>query len=198
MHPDLDSRLINSIPSLLRLQNFFLVASERHLSSQRRMGRSLPLPNFAEIALISCRPKPRLAAWLISANTCPTPSTSLSVSDLLTLRNQLKVSLTESRVVPKTKMPTLVTYLSLSPCPTVSNLAEFAGIHPSRAKVWLRRATDLSILKCHRKSNELIFLNLDLVSMLADASQELVAEQFDFAVSRPDWLKHSVYRSVLS
>jgi len=189
---------MNSIPSLLRLQKFFLVASQRHLSSQRHMGRSQPLPNFAEIALISCRPKPRLAAWLISASKCPTPSTSLSVSDLLILRNQLKVSLTESRVVPKTKMPTLVTYLSLSPCPTVSNLAEFSGIHPSRAKVWLQRATDLSILKCHRKSNELIFLNLNLVSMLASTSQELLAEQFDFAVSRQDWLRRSVYRSVFS
>ncbi|MFM1973904.1 MAG: hypothetical protein RLZZ345_988, partial [Actinomycetota bacterium] len=94
--------------------------------------------------------------------------------------------------------PTLVTFLSLSPCPTVSNLAEFAGIHRSRAKVWLRRATDLSIVKCHRKSNELIFLNLNLVSVLARISQELLAEQFDFAVSRPDWLKHSVYRSVFS
>lgn len=198
MHPDLDSRLINSIPSLLRLQNFFLVASERHLSSQLRIGRSLPLPNFAEIALISCRPKPRLAAWLTKANTSPTPQTSLSVSDLITLRNQLKVSLTGRGVVPKTKMPTLVTYLSLSPCPTVSNLAEFAGIHRSRAKVWLQRTTDLAILKCHRKSNELIFLNLNLVSVLARISQELLAEQFDFAVSRPDWLKHSVYRSVFS
>jgi hypothetical protein len=206
MHPDLDLQLIREIPALLRMQRHFWLALDRRLSMQSRMGRSLPSPNLAELALIYCRPRPRLAPWLTGANLVANPnlvstptaysSTTLSVSDLLILRNELTRRLTARGVVPKTKLLTLATYLAVTPCPTISHLSAFACIHPSRAKVWLQRVTDLSLLKCHKKPNELIFLNLHLVSALANLSPERVGEQFESTVSRGHWLKRSVYRSV--
>jgi hypothetical protein len=188
------------------MQRHFWLALDRRLSMQSRMGRSLPSPNLAELALIYCRPRPRLAPWLTGANLVANPnlvstptaysSTTLSVSDLLILRNELTRRLTARGVVPKTKLLTLATYLAVTPCPTISHLSAFACIHPSRAKVWLQRVTDLSLLKCHKKPNELIFLNLHLVSALANLSPERVGEQFESTVSRGHWLKRSVYRSV--
>lgn len=209
MHPDLDLQLIREIPALLRMQRHFWLALDRHLFMQSRMSRSLPSPNLAELAIIYCRPRPRLAPWLASPNPGSSPasspassltahpSTSLSVSDLLILRHEFIRRLTARGVVPKTKLQTLATYLAVTPCPTISNLSAFACVHPSRAKVWLQRLTDLTLLKCHKTPNELVFLNLHLVSALADMTPESIGEQFESTVSRRQWLKRSVYRSVL-
>lgn len=210
MQPELDLRLAEALPTLIRLQNLFNLVQDKICARQKQFGRALPAVNFAELALIASRPKPRLATWITTATAAPDRKAlrtsdaavllrpPLSVGDLLLLRSQLAIELSDKAVVPTTKLATLATFLSVTPCPTTENLATFAGIHASRAKVWLACLAELSLLKCQKRPNELVYLNLQLVGLIADVTPSSLSEQFDLAVSRRDWLKRSAYRSVLS
>ena len=204
MKPSLDLEIVNSLPALIRLQALCLAALDHHqkLSTQsNRSIRATLAPNLAELCLVATRRGTRLAYWL--QRELPHVAEVFSASDVLELRLQFVRLLdahsttgSEARIVPASKSTRLATYLAVTPSPTVSSLAGFAGISGSRARVWLKRLAQASIIRGHSRSNELFFLNTVLVSRLLNISPDYLNNQFDSTVSRLDWLKRSVYRTV--
>lgn len=203
MKPSLDLAIVNSLTSLTRLQAQALAAVDFHdklgAHSNRRaqLGRT---PNLAEFCLVATRGESRLALWL--QRDFRHDASVFSAIDVLELRVQFVGLLDDestknsrATLVPASKLELLATYLAITPCPTVSSLSRFAGIHVSRARVWLKRLSQASIIRGHSRPNELFFLNTLLVSRLFRISPDRLNAQFDVTVAKLDWLKRSIYRT---
>jgi hypothetical protein len=204
MNSSLDLAIVNSLPALTKLQALALAAIKHHENLNALSNRPTQpsrTPNLAELFLVATRSGTRLAFWLQSE--LPKIPEVFTASDVLKLRIEFGQLLDkqahngpQALIVPVSKSAMLATYLAVTPCPTVSSLSNFAGIRASRARVWLRRLAQASIINGHSRPNELLFLNTLLVSRLVKLSPERLKVQFDVTVSRPDWPRRSVYRTI--
>lgn len=189
----LDFALINAIPAVRRVEAQISTSIQRHQSLQERHGRNLPTVNLAELVLVASRGSRRLPPWLLRSQNS---QTGVAIEALLEIRAQFSKKICESKVVPRTKVGLLATYLSVSACPSVSSLVEFASIQPNRARLWLRRLSGAGLVLLLSTPNELICLNHELVARLAGETPDEIAEQFQQLRRKPRWLRDSSYRTV--
>ncbi len=200
MTAQISVHLDNYLAYLLGFRFAYFTAREK-LASQR--GKEI---NLAEFAILHSKGGRRLPLWIRSIHDEPkrnggTPARSdglINKYDLRDFYDSLVEQISRYKIVPKTRIETLASYLAGQVSARVSTLADFAGIGTSTARNWLRLCAEHQILEPFHTMHESFFLNVRLIELTIDGNLKSSAYfEANFAKDlaalrkRRDWIAES-------
>jgi hypothetical protein len=182
------------------LQHFKRFRAAYFVAREKMLTRGIKDLNLAEFAVLHSRGGRRVPLWLrATAEHSDTPAECvITKHDLRDFYDHLFELISKHRIVPKTKIETLATYLVGQVCARVSTLSDFAGIGTSTARNWLRLCAEHQLLEPFRTAHESFFLNMRLIELVIDgrsSESQFFAAQFgsdlEILRRRKDWMAES-------
>ena len=176
----------------------------RYLAARARFSaKKMGQPNIPELAVLLARGGMRLPQWLKSVNVelenLRQPLQHFDERDLHHHFDRVRRQLLINRVVPKTKIDLLTSYLCGQTCATALSLCSFAGIAKSTAHKWLGRCAVIGLVEIFQTVHEVFYLQPQLIQLVligTSDSQSLFRTDFNRDLSqlrarRDAWLQTS-------
>jgi len=188
----ISAQLDNYMNNLARFRNAYFVAREKYSS---RNSREL---NLAEFAILHSRGGRRLPLWVRTIELSSSLECVITKHELRDFYDHLVEQIGKYKIVPKTRVEILASYLAGQISAGVTTLADYAGIGTSTARNWLRNCAEHEILEPFHTFHESYFLNVNLIGLVIDGNQKIsdyfaanFARDLASLRKRKDWLNES-------